>query len=89
MPSKYALSVSLTEHLCKFVDEQVEAGRYRTASEVVRAALRLLESGQATEPQPARSAKSASASASAENGRSKRTGGANGNAKNPSSRRTV
>ncbi|HZZ10069.1 MAG TPA: type II toxin-antitoxin system ParD family antitoxin, partial [Paraburkholderia sp.] len=43
MPSKYALSVSLTEHLCKFVDEQVEAGRYRTASEVVRAALRLLE----------------------------------------------
>lgn len=44
MPSKYALSVSLTQHLCHFVDGQVASGRYRTASEVVREALRLLES---------------------------------------------
>lgn len=43
MPSKHAVSVSLTEHLCHFVDEQVASGRYRTASEVVRDALRLLE----------------------------------------------
>jgi antitoxin ParD1/3/4 len=44
MSSKYALSVSLTEHLCHFVDAQAASGRYRTASEVVREALRLLES---------------------------------------------
>ncbi|MBC8746312.1 antitoxin ParD1/3/4 [Paraburkholderia sp. WC7.3g] len=44
MSSKYALSVSLTEHLCHLVNEQVASGRYRTASEVVREALRLLES---------------------------------------------
>ena len=43
MPSKYALTVSLTEHLCHFVEGQVGSGRYRTASEVVREALRLLE----------------------------------------------
>lgn len=43
MPSKYALSVSLTAHLCHFIDEQVASGRYRTASEVVREALRQLE----------------------------------------------
>lgn len=43
MPSKYALSVSLTEHLCQFLNDQVAAGHYRTASEVVREALRLLE----------------------------------------------
>lgn len=28
MSSKYALSVSLTEHLCHFVDGQVASGRY-------------------------------------------------------------
>ena len=43
MPSKYSLSVSLTEHLCAFMDAQVASGRYRSGSEVVRAALRLLE----------------------------------------------
>lgn len=48
MSSKYALSVSLTEHLCHFVDAQVASGRYRTASEVVREALRLLETQVST-----------------------------------------
>lgn len=43
MPSKHALNVSLTEHLCSFVEAQVASGRFGTASEVVRAALRLLE----------------------------------------------
>ncbi|WP_233859956.1 type II toxin-antitoxin system ParD family antitoxin [Paraburkholderia sp. HD33-4] len=43
MPSKHAISVSLTEHLDLFVKSELTAGRYRTASEVVRAGLRLLE----------------------------------------------
>jgi antitoxin ParD1/3/4 len=43
MPSKHAISVSLTEHLDSFVKSELAAGRYRTASEVVRAGLRLLE----------------------------------------------
>ena len=43
MPSKHTINVSLTEHLCGFVVSQVASGRFGTASEVVRAALRLLE----------------------------------------------
>lgn len=34
--------MSLTDELERFIAQEVEAGRYRTASEVVRAALRLL-----------------------------------------------
>jgi len=36
-------SFSIGEHLNDFVDEQVREGRYGSASDVVRAALRLLE----------------------------------------------
>lgn len=43
MPSKHSLNVSLTGELCDFVARQVASGRFRTSSEVVRAALRLLE----------------------------------------------
>lgn len=37
------MNVSLTPELDKFVTEKVESGRYNSASEVVREALRLLE----------------------------------------------
>lgn len=43
MPPKHTLNVSLTEPLRDFVDEQVQSGRFQTGSEVVRAALRLLQ----------------------------------------------
>lgn len=36
-------SVSLEEHFTRFIDEQVSSGRYATATDVVRAGLRLLE----------------------------------------------
>ena len=36
-------SFSLGDHFSDFVEAQVKAGRYGTASDVVRAALRLLE----------------------------------------------
>lgn len=37
------MNVSLTPELEEFVREKAESGRYRSASEVVRAALRLLQ----------------------------------------------
>lgn len=37
------MNVSLTPELEKFVNDKVETGRYNSASEVVREALRLLE----------------------------------------------
>lgn len=36
-------SISLDAHFAEFLSREVETGRYRSASEVVRAALRLLE----------------------------------------------
>jgi antitoxin ParD1/3/4 len=37
------LNVSLTPHLEAFVEQSVRSGRFRSASELIRSALRLLE----------------------------------------------
>jgi antitoxin ParD1/3/4 len=43
MAAKHHRHVALTEPLARFLDQQVAEGRYASASEVMRAALRLLE----------------------------------------------
>ena len=48
MTRRAALNVSLTPELVAFVAAQVASGRYASASEVVRAALRRLEGETAT-----------------------------------------
>jgi antitoxin ParD1/3/4 len=44
MPARSSLNVSLTPELEEFVQKRVASGKYKTASEVIREALRLLES---------------------------------------------
>lgn len=48
MPTR---NINLTDHYDQFVEEQVEAGKYKNASEVLRAGLRLLEQHSQTEEQ--------------------------------------
>jgi antitoxin ParD1/3/4 len=43
MTSRTTLNVSLTPDLSRFVENRLRSGKYQTASEVVREALRLLE----------------------------------------------
>ena len=43
MPPRNSLNVSLTPELAAYIAAQVASGRYRSASEVVRDALRLLQ----------------------------------------------
>jgi len=43
VPSRDSLNVSLTPELAAYIGDRVKSGRYRSASEVVRAALRLLQ----------------------------------------------
>jgi antitoxin ParD1/3/4 len=40
-------SITLGDHFAGFIDRQIAAGRYGSASDVVRAALRLLEEREA------------------------------------------
>ena len=43
MSTRTTLNVSLTPELSRFVENRIRSGKYQTASEVVREALRLLE----------------------------------------------
>ena len=53
MAAKHTLHVALTEPLVRYVGGQVGSGRYATASEVVRTALRLLiERDEAAQNRP-------------------------------------
>jgi antitoxin ParD1/3/4 len=53
MPSKSIITASLTPELTSYIAAKVKTGHYRSASEVVRAALRLLvEQDLRQEPSP-------------------------------------
>ena len=53
MPVRKTRNVSLTPEMEAFIDGRVASGRYRSASEVVRAALRLLEEDERKWQEPA------------------------------------
>lgn len=53
MVARHHRHVALTELLSRFVEEEVAAGRYASASEVVRAGLRLLIERKGAGAQPA------------------------------------
>ena len=52
MPVRKTRNVSLTPEMEAFIDGRVASGRYRSASEVVRAALRLLEEDERKRREP-------------------------------------
>ena len=52
MPIRKTRNVSLTPEMETFIDGRVASGRYRSASEVVRAALRLLEEDERKRQEP-------------------------------------
>jgi antitoxin ParD1/3/4 len=45
--SKNKTSIALSDHFAEFIDAQVATGRFASASEVVRAGLRLLQEQEA------------------------------------------
>jgi len=47
MPQPRNTSIALSSHFVGFIDSQVQSGRYETASDVMRAGLRLLEEHEA------------------------------------------
>ena len=51
MPIRRTMNVSVTPELERSVAARVAAGHYRTASEVVRAALRLLDKEEPLDPE--------------------------------------
>jgi antitoxin ParD1/3/4 len=60
MPNRISHNVSLTPELSRFIGGQIASGRYQNTSEVVRAALRLLqtqETAQAEGPRPIRASR--------------------------------
>ena len=46
MPTR---NINLTSHFDRFVQQQIESGRFKNASEIVRAGLRLLEDSEKEE----------------------------------------
>ena len=52
MPSRKTRNISLTPEMEAFIDGRVASGRFRSASEVVRAALRLLEEDERRRQEP-------------------------------------
>lgn len=54
MPTqRTSLNVSLTPELSAFIAAELSSGRYQTASEVVRAGLRVLQDAERAKPGPA------------------------------------
>lgn len=53
MAAKHHRNIALTEPLTRFVEEEVAEGQYASASEVVRAGLRLLIERKQAVAQPA------------------------------------
>ncbi|WP_336490941.1 type II toxin-antitoxin system ParD family antitoxin [Methylobacterium nigriterrae] len=58
MPRRVAQNVSLTPELAAFIAEQVASGRFGSASEVVRAALRTFERQETKQVDRRRSSRS-------------------------------
>jgi antitoxin ParD1/3/4 len=57
MPNRISHNVSLTPELSRFIGGQIASGRYQTTSEVVRAALRLLQNQEIPQAEKARPAR--------------------------------